>query len=445
MRRTPILILIFFCISASLFAQETKTIFDERMQILNWGIDSQILELLPVLSGEKDPSYNEVLFQTLLDTRNPEIQEKIIYYLMDMKYAPLTGFTREYCRFPLEDRDYNNGVLFASIASLGHLKDTTGATILYDLAFLEITGISGPVTRSLASLGDDSGADRFLKRLEELDLTDKQDSMSGEIILFLGEIRYQPAASFLMGIVESEENYSMNRNYACFALGQIGNPEAIEVLKTIYYGSKDSILRSYALAGLGYFNTPETGTILVDALKRDSFWKVRVSAAEKIGDQKIESAIDLLIYKAGNDPVDQVRVASMKALGKLGLPQGFQYLSEFYTDIKKTDTLRFEAFKILLHAKSDLLLVSMNTVFEKEWESKTSRIFEFTCRELSTTEWPEVSELYKRMLLHSNPSIRIYGIRGIRRNNLVFIYPEAKALDREGESGLVRKEAALIP
>lgn len=444
MKRLLWCLMLSFAGLALLTADDTKTVFEERTEVLKWGIDSQIIDLLGVLSQEKDPAYDEVVFDTLMESRNPEIQEKIIYYLMDREYKPLAEFTRNYCRFPLEDQDYNEKVLFAAVASLGHLKDTSSATVLQDLAFLDIPGITGPTTRALAALGDTTGAEKFLHRLEELDLTDPKDSIPGEIILFLGEVKYKPAASFLMGVVESEENYSINRHYACIALGQIGDGEAVEVLKTLYYESKNSIMRSYALAGLGYFNSPEVEHILLDALKRDSFWKVRVSAAERIGSQKISSAEKLLIYKAEKDPVSQVRIAAMKALGEMDTPEGLKFLSDFYADKKNPDNLRLEAFRILLKGKKLFLLDALRIVFDKEWESKHSRLLEFSSKEMSTTDWPLLGEFYKKMLTHKNPVIQTYGIRGIRRNNLFLLFPEAQALDREGESGMVRKEAKML-
>ena len=86
----------------------------------------------------------------------------------------------------------------------------------------------------------------------------------------------------------------------------------------------------------------------------------------------------------------------------------------------------------------------IDEVFTKEWENKTTKIVEYSAKELSTAEWPELSSVYKKMLGHPNYLVQIYGIRGIRKNNLTDLYPDAAGLDKEGSHGQVRKEAKSL-
>ncbi len=74
------------------------------------------------------------------------------------------------------------------------------------------------------------------------------------------------------------------------------------------------------------------------------------------------------------------------------------------------------------------------------WEKDEGRFLEFVCRDLSRTDWVELDPVYERMLSHTNWLLQIYGIRGIRRNNIQTLQEKVNELDKDGIDSRVRRE-----
>jgi hypothetical protein len=247
----------------------------------------------------------------------------------------------------------------------------------------------------------------------------------------------------LIDIVQDDSYSSVSRRFACDSLGRIGDEQAIPVLKNLL-NDPDSILRSYVLTSLAYFENEEIEEILIQSL-RDSFWRIRVAACKALSERKSSASVDILIYKAEKDPEPNVKKAAMSALAIIGGNKAWDFLSDYYANKKNSDVFRSTALSVLLDEKAGKITDSMKIVFEEEWEKDTSWIFNYTCKSLSTTESDVLEWFYNKMLDHKNYIIRIYAVRGIRLNNVLSLYGRVKEIaDNTDENQQLRKEASSL-
>ena len=108
--------------------------------------------------------------------------------------------------------------------------------------------------------------------------------------------------------------YSVVRGSAAEALGEIGNPHAVEPLIIALKG-KDPHVRRQAAAALGEINDPRVVEPLIATLK-DEFWWVRATAVRQLGETNDPRSFNPLIA-ALNDEQPNVRARAAEALASL--------------------------------------------------------------------------------------------------------------------------------
>jgi len=420
---------------------------DRREEIILYGIDDEVKTVLSDLQREKLDKYNELLLSVIHETRNADIIQAIYRLWDDTSYKDGLAVGREELNKVLEDEDFDPTTVQSAIAFIADQKDSESLPLLYQLSDERDSRLAAASIRAIGKIpriegGEEQTDDYDAMLLERLKKEDPiaEDDLVAALIVTLGELGYEPAADELSGIVEDSGGSAGHRRLACVSLGKIGRSEDFDIVERIFYESGDATLRSYALAGLAEFPDQDTADILIQALKRDSFWRIRVTAAEKLAGKNGDGIDELLRYKATNDPVTQVRVASLKTLGLSGEPENFDYLLDFFKNNRNGTDVRLVALSVLVKNNITGTNDAVDSVMDELWEKDEGRFLEFVCRDLSRTDWVELGPLYQRMLSHSNWLLQIYGIRGIRRNSIQTLQGKVNDMDRDGVDSRVRRE-----
>ena len=230
--------------------------------------------------------------------------------------------------------------------------------------------------------------------------------------------------------------------YAAASLGEIGETRAIPHLRALFSES-DSLIKAYAASALANFDMGEVEGLLQQGL-RDSNVRVRVAAAKGLADEQARNSVDILIYKAKQDPEREVRLQAIAALGVIATPQAFGYLQDLYRDKIALPVYREAAFTALCeNALKDNLDV-FREVVEQEWGSKDQKVVEFTAKKLSTTEAPGLKWFYERFLDSPNVYVRIYALRGIGRNGLRTLREKVEKVSTEDPYPAARQTALSV-
>ncbi|MCP4162282.1 MAG: HEAT repeat domain-containing protein [Deltaproteobacteria bacterium] len=439
------LVFIFSLLSLIIFAEDVilSSLKDDRINTLRYGIDDEVVVVINAIKNEKDYSYNNELLDILLATSNSKIIVPILDFFAVQESELATDYTVSMLKKAVDDYIIDEKVLRASIAYSGTAINVDAAKYLYELSNYKNPAIASEAIRMLAKTGDNSFSDKFLERLQDDDFDDNETALRESSILLLGELKYKPSVLTLIDIVQDGSYSIVARRYACDSLGKIGDEQAIPILKELLNDS-DSILRSYVITSLAYFETEEIESILIQSL-RDSFWRIRVAACKALSDRKTVSAVDILIYKAEKDPEANVKKAAISAIAVIGGDKAWNYISDFITDKKQADVFRATSIAALLKEEPVKISDSLKVIFEDEWEKESSWILNYSCKELSTTESGSFQWFYDKMLSHPNYIIRIYAIRGIRLNNVESLFGKVKDIaDNENENRQLRKEAASV-
>jgi HEAT repeat protein len=252
-------------------------------------------------------------------------------------------------------------------------------------------------------------------------------------------MRSEKSIDILIEILEDVDEEKSWRWTACEALGKIGSTDALAVIEQTMQ-DKDTYLRAYAVKALAGFDTAEVEDELIQSLK-DSFWRVRVSAAEALGERKSKNAVNILIYKAKKDPENNVKVAAVKALGQIADADSMEFLRELFKKSTTVQSLRTVAAEIIIREDLKASLDTINVVLSEEWEKENSAVLSYTCKFLSKTEYSELEQIFERMLNHKDLAIKIYGIRGIQLNGFTAQKERLESLTKEGVNNAVRKAA----
>ena len=413
--------------------EEQRSITDEWREVLLYGIDTEVLEGVGSLRKYQETSLHPELHRVLESTGHTELKEEILSFFGETKFADATDYAVRIVADPFDVRD---SLVNAALRYLAALKAEAGAEPVLALAQQGSGATSRAAIRTLGSIGGAEHAQPLLEMLHDVYAPSQTRS---EVILALGELASEDAVEPLIQLVEDEEEESVLRRYACDALGKIGDERAVPVLKDAYR-SDDTWLRAYAVYALSQFDDRETGDLLMRAL-RDSFWRVRVSAARGIADLGLAEAVPILTYKAERDPVMQVRTEAAKALAAIDSEDAVANLQKVVSDERTPLTLRIEAIQALVKADLRAHLPFVIETIVADWDDPDSRLVEQVCRILSQEEAAELREPLEMMLGHSSFIIQIYGVRGIARNGFRDLAAQLRALTVKGHHRSLRSTA----
>jgi len=406
---------------------------------LMYGIDSQVMEALQTLKKAWDPGFAGDLAAILTDKRSASLQTAVLEVFRDQSLSDGEGFAR----LILDNwQDEPSDLGIAAIRYLGALHSGGLAARLTPIVDSTDKGLATAAIEGLGMAGDSSSAALLLKKLAS---TDYPDGRKTDLILALGTLKDKSAVDALLGIVQNTDEERIRRLYAADALGKIGDPRALPALRDML-GEKEALVRQYAAGALARFSLAEVFDSLIQGL-RDEDAKVRESSAKALGrpldGAQSPAAVPILSYKAELDPVSQVRIASIKALGEIGGDPAMQRLLAIYRASDRPLESREAALMILASKALPLSMGAIRKVIDDEWKANDPRTLESTAKVLSAARGAELRDLYVRFMGSPDPVVRSYGARGAAFNGFSDLKDKVKAMGDTDPNPGTRKEAQL--
>ncbi len=300
--------------------------------------------------------------------------------------------------------------------------------------------LAGSALRGIGKLKDLSRVEEIQALVEEYQGDESYEDFVANAILVMGDLKYKEAEPWLMDVLDDVDSPSSHRQYAAISLGHIGSPDGFALLKQMYSSSENSQLRSYVLKGISFYDSEEVAPILLDAL-RDSFWKIRVAAAEGLAERQYRQAIDILEYKVKKDPQRQVRYGALDALAKMEDREAEDFIVEQFSGERNPFDIRQKALQLMMEGRFSGSIEALKEVLGPKWDKKKDKELSPFCKILSTTQWDSLEPFYAQMIANKDFIIRIYGIRGIKINHLTGLKAAVQAMDNKKEAVNVRKEA----
>jgi HEAT repeat protein len=398
--------------------EEVQSLTEEWREVLLYGIDEEIIEVLKSIRAFKETSLNQELLTVLQESFNPDVKISILQYFLELKFTEAEDYT-----LLLLDGydDERKELVFACIVYLKAIGSKESLDILLKIVDYEDKVISSAAILALGNIfkEDSRTEDISLKLLERLKDDAYENVLKPDILLALGELGEPIAVDDLIDIIKDKSQEKIWRMYAADALGKIGDEKAIPYLMDMFAES-DALIRMYAATALAQFNIPEAVDILIQGLK-DSNWNVRVASAK----------------------VSNVRIEAIKALGEIGLKEGLDTLRELYSDDLQLMEVREICIKVLVEKDLGDTIGTIEALTIKELEKSYNKqaILEITGKYIVNVESAELKTIFTLFLTSSNDNVRIYGIRGIVYNQFIDLKDEVEAIAEDDTSLGVRKSA----
>ena len=325
--RNPAIFCVLLILAAPLARAADDTAVNERIrQTLLYGIDSQVLDVIQKLQSSHDSGFTKELVQILAEQRSTDVQKAVLGLFLDQKVkegeagakAILGGW-----------QDAQSDLLISSIQYLAAIGAAGLPAALAPLVDSTDNSVAMASIQALGKVGDSTSVTLLVGKLKS---TDYPDARKSEIVLALGARKDPSAVDTLLAIAKNTDEDKVRRMYAADALGKIGDAKAIPVLKAMFQ-EKDALIRLYAASALAQFSLGDAMPFLLQGLK-DENWKLREQSAKALARQlpagSSDSVVPVLIYKAQYDPVSQVRVAAVQALGAIGGDGVMRQLADLY-------------------------------------------------------------------------------------------------------------------
>ncbi len=422
-----------------LAAADTAALTERTRQTLMYGIDSQVLDAIQTLKTGQNTGFTRELGEILSGQRSAAVRKAVLDLFLEQKLKEGEGPARQILT------GWQDAPADLLVAAVRYLAFTGGAGLADALSpLIDATdaSVASAAIDALGKTGSAAAAALLVARLKSADFPDARKST---VILALGELKDKQAVEALMEIAKGQDQDKVRRLYAADALGKIGDPRALPVLKAMY-DEPDALVRLYSASALARFGLDSVFPVLIQAL-RDEDWKVREQAAKALArplaSGQAESAVPILVYKAESDPVRQVRIASIQALGEIGGDVSIKALVAIYAGSEHSLESREAALSIVSKKSLSAGLDAARGVINDEWKSYDQRAIEFTARVLSTVSSPELKDIFVRFLESQDAAVRSYGCRGIAENHFSDLRERVRLISEKDPNAGTRKEAEL--
>lgn len=424
-----------------LTAADTASLAERTRQTLLYGIDSQVLDAIQSLKAGHDSGFTRELNEILSGQRSAAVRKAVLELFLEQKVREGEGTAREILA------GWQDAPSDLLIAAIRYLASTGGASSALADALSPLVDATDAAVASAAieALGKTGNAATVTLLVARLKSTDFPDARKSTVILALGELKDSQAVEPLLAIAKSQEEDKVRRMYAADALGKIGDPRALPVLKAMY-DEPDALVRLYAASALARFGLDSVFPILIQAL-RDENWKVREqsarSLARSLSSSQAAAAVPILMYKAESDPISQVRIASIEALGEIGGDAPMKALVAIYVGSDHPLESREAALGIVAKKSLSSGLDAVRSVINDEWKSYDQRALESTAKVLSTVNAAELRDIFVRFLDSPDAAVRSYGCRGIAENHFSDLRDRLRLMSEKDPNPGTRKEAEL--
>ncbi|MCD1654760.1 HEAT repeat domain-containing protein [Treponema zuelzerae] len=430
-----------FASSMFLFSLE-KTDLDIRRDILAYGLENEIVELIDALIKEDESGLQNEL-QALFDsTRSSAVKESLLKYYGE-KNDP---YPKEWALSIIADPwDHKKTTVLSIFSYIEKMKAQEAASSVRAILKSENTDYRDSAISLLGSIGTEEDADFLFDFLEDEFSVDEKTRLviRQNVMTALGKLKAEKYRVRFEEVAGNEDENAVIRSTAAVALGEIGNPESIPILESLFL-DKDPLLRSASVKALSGYSSEASTAIILEGFK-DPYYKVRLDAIASAEKLKLNESVPYLLYRSKSDPVESVRYRSYEALGLIGDQEGYSWLAEQFANKKNAEGLRLKAASVLAeHHKtsfSPLLLKELISVLEDEKKIK----YRYELLKLMIAKRTELdSSVCISLLTSKDPTTKSFGIDLFELYKFTEAKSEIEKIAADEKQGALHRRAKRI-
>jgi HEAT repeat protein len=360
--RTLVGLVLMIAASAAVWGDATSK--EDRLAVLKFGIESEVLDLVRSLQQEKNSDYREALAAAYTTAHNDDLKQALLYLFQDQKDNGLEDAAVK----ELGDPDKKaNSLLLNAISYLTELKSAKAKDNLVTLVTGKNKVVALAAIRALGRLGATDKVDDLIKLYKD---AETDPNFKPDLIWSFGEMKATGAVDLLLSEYDDNESQPLLRRSILEALGKIGDDKGWDrVMQAL--GDTNTDLRSAAVATLGSYPTHDTEALLTNAL-RDSAPAVRQAAAKGAAAAKNPNLKDLVAYRVKKDPDPKVQVEALRALA--AYDDGPAAVLAFLADKKTAPVIWRESLTIALDKKYPGTFDALKKVIEDDGKDKLGQL-----------------------------------------------------------------------
>ncbi len=331
---------------------------DEKKDIIMYGLESDIINLIKELKEKNDDRFNLELTTTFSKSKSFILRSAILDFFATIKCQNLNDEVFHI----LEEREvHNRQEVNAVLFYVGENDLKNLIPILRSIIENEEIDFIESAIVALGKIGGDEEALALVSYYEKVEFEDeKKEIIIKEAIMHaLEKLSTNEVLDFLIDIIENEVDNVVVRSIAINALSNIKNDESFNKLLELY-SSSEPILRISCIKAISKFDNDEAKNILIEACK-DSYYKVRLEAVNSINISSDE-VCDLLLYRAKKDPEITVKNVCIEKLSSFNNAKANEWLLKTFADEKTPTNIRVKIAESLLKNNLELIIEELKKV-----------------------------------------------------------------------------------
>jgi HEAT repeat protein len=320
---------------------ESEKDYENKSNTIKYGLPSEISTLIDELIKNEDPRFTEEIYDVFQVSKNSTIKQKVLNYFKQLEDPCLEDFAVETLNDPYEEK---NDLVKACFQYISAVK--TKEAIPAVLSLIESENDSY-FNDAIATIGEIGGPEEAMFLVEYLERDDLSDAQRQNLMRTCGKMHAVQTWDKVLEVAEDEDENLYVRMYAAEALGLMEKKESIPVLVELF-SENDPNLRQYVIKGLSHFpeNIEAKQTILQGI--RDEHWRVRQEAIKTARENKMEDAVQFLIYRAKNDSEKVIKEEAYTSIAAINTSDGNDFLIEQLKDKKTGDATKKKIVEVLL-------------------------------------------------------------------------------------------------
>jgi len=429
--------LIFFLLIAS-FARAQD---DPRNDIIKYGTETEIANLIQTLRAEKTDSFDSDLIALAQVSKNTKVISGVFGFFAEREKD---GLQARAIKAISQREDETSETVLAAMDYLGKMKSADAVPVIMELLETEEKKFLNAGFRAIgsASSGDKKLADQTAEFLVDY-YNDKDPGNDNRSVIInaIGATGSPAGIDFLTEIATNPDERVPLRMAALGALSQIGDPKGLDAIVSCI-SAKDPNLRSSAVAALGPFSGSAVENAIFDAF-RDSYYRTRIAAAQASRDRKLAAAVPFLKFRAERDDVPSVKDESIRALGAIANDEAITVLEGLFTERKNTDRVRILAADMLGKNSGgkyfSKIVVELDEAKKRNQTSLYNGFLKIVGETAMESDKSEIETVARRFLSTGGIMEKLYGLDMANNNKLTGLKEEIIALTKDKNESLSRK------
>ena len=419
--------------------RERSSQIERLKRTLQYGIDSEVIDILPNLIAQRVTELAPSLTEILQRSTNDTLLEAALRYFRTLQLFVVEEQVLDILR------DFERRTEKVLLEGVQYLKDSPHISadtlaLLREMAFDERVVVA---RSALDAVGRHGTIDEGPYLVEIIDNGELPSDVRAGAILALGDVGYSEAGEALLAILADTSEEVYLRRYAATSVGKLQQADHLDRLR-LYLNDSNATIRAHTVEAVGNYHQEGVTAILEEAL-RDSYWQVRLRALEALeGHKRGERVQRAIEYKVEFDPDNRVREAAIGLLSRDGGQEGYSFLRRIVRYPTLALAQRVLIARILVEHDYEASKGVITEMVSAELSRRRPLFLAGLAREMATVDISGAIELYALFLESESRAVVSWGLQGIGRNNLHALEPQIVELQEKSGDVEIKRTAALV-